>query len=59
MNQSPYGFSKTVFPIEKVKSHFLETFNITISRTFRENFIEVSQVILKGWRYFYIYKRTK
>ena len=44
---SPCGFSKNVFSKERVKPCFFVTFNIIISHTFPENFIEIPQVVQK------------
>ena len=41
----PCGFSKNVSSKERVKPWFSVTFNIIISHTFPENFIEIPQVV--------------
>ena len=45
------GFSKSVSSGEKVKAWIFVTFNIFISQIFRENFIEILQVVQKIWRF--------
>ena len=47
----PRDFSKSVSPKEKVKPRLLVTFNIIINKIFPENFIDISQVVLKIWIY--------
>ena len=43
----PCGLSKNVSSKERVRPRFFVTFNITISHIFRENFIEIPQVVQK------------
>ena len=40
----PCDFSKNVSPRDSVKPQFLLTFNIIISLTFAENFMDIPQV---------------
>ena len=48
----PLDFSKTSFLGRGWNPAFFLTFNITISYIFPENFIEISQVTQKIWRFF-------
>ena len=45
------GISKTVPSRDRLKPWFFVTFNIIISLIFPENFIEISQVFQKIWRF--------
>ena len=47
---SPCGFLKNACPKERVKPWFFVAFNNTISHIFRENLIEILQVVQKLWR---------
>ena len=44
------GFSKNISSKKRVKPCFFVTFNISISRTFPENCIEIPQAVQKIWR---------
>ena len=48
----PSWLFQNKFSRDRVKPCFFLTFNITISYIFSENFIEISQVTQKIWRFF-------
>ena len=45
------GFSKNASSRERVKPWLFVTFNIIISHIFLENFMEISQIVQKIWRF--------